>query len=104
MDKKFCDDYCRNNYNNKQNSDQNNYVRKVNNILRRNRRVLERTIQPGENIAKMHRQKLAEAGYDFRYHTHQLLNKKGQAYHFCYDYGYLQLEADWILVVRRKDP
>lgn len=44
LDKKFCDDYCRNNYNNRLNSDQSNYVRNVNNILRKNRRILEASI------------------------------------------------------------
>jgi len=103
LDKKFCDDYCRNNHNNKQNSDQNNLIRNINNTLRKNRRLLEETIKPGDEMAKLPRLKLAEAGFDFRYHTHQYTNKKGQVYSFCYDYGYLPLEGDWLLVVRRKD-
>ena len=40
-DKKFCSDQCRNTYNNKLNSDATNTVRNINNILRKNRRVLE---------------------------------------------------------------
>ena len=39
-DKKFCSDDCRTNHNNKQNSDQTNYIRRVNNILRKSRRIL----------------------------------------------------------------
>lgn len=104
QDKKFCDDYCRNSYNNKQNSDQNNLIRNVNNILRKNRRLLEEVIKPGEELGKCPRQKLAELGFDFKYHTHQYTNKKGQVYYFCYDHGYLPLEGDWLLVVRRKEP
>ena len=103
VDKKFCDDNCRNAYNNKQNSDTNNYVRNINNALRKNRRILEGIIKPDEELGKCPRIRLLEQGFDFRYHTHQYTNKKGQVYHFCYEYGYLPLEGDWILVVKRKE-
>lgn len=100
-DQKFCDDYCRNAFNNRQNADANNYVRTVNNALRRNRRVLEGLIKPGDEMGKAPRHKLADAGFDFTYHTHQYTNKKGQVYQFCYEYGWLPLEGDWVLVVKR---
>jgi len=100
-DKKFCNDFCRNAYNNRQNTDQNNYMRQINGILRRNRRLLESHIKAGEEMSKLPRQRLAGEGFDFRYHTHQYANKKGQVYSFCYDYGYLPLEGDWLLIVRR---
>lgn len=100
-DKKFCNDFCRNAYNNRQNTDQNNFMRQVNAILRRNRRLMEGHIRPGEELGKVPRQRLLGEGFDFRYHTHQYANKKGQIYTFCYDYGYLPLENDWLLIVRR---
>lgn len=101
-DKKFCDDYCRNNYNNRQNSDQSNYVRNINNMLRRNRRILEEQIPPGEKMKKMPREKLVSEGFNFKYHTHQYTNQKGQVYFFNYDHGYLLLEGDWVLIVKRR--
>lgn len=103
VDKKFCDDNCRNAYNNKQNSDQSNYVRNLNNILRRNRRILQGFIPEGESIGKLPKQKLLSAGFDAIYHTHQYTNKKGDVYHFCYEYGWLPIEGDWVLVVQRKE-
>ena len=39
-DQKFCSDYCRNTFNNRLNEDSTNYMRRINNILRRNRRIL----------------------------------------------------------------
>jgi hypothetical protein len=39
-DKKFCSDGCRNAYNNKINKDSTNYMRNVNNKLRKNYRIL----------------------------------------------------------------
>lgn len=102
LDKKFCDDYCRNSYNNQQNSDQNNFVRNLNNILRKNRRILEEAIPEGEEMKKMPKEKLLLAGFNFKYHTHQYQNQKGQVYFFSYEYGYLALEGDWVLIVKRK--
>ena len=40
-DKKFCNDLCRNNYNNQLNSNSYNLIRNINNILKRNRRIME---------------------------------------------------------------
>lgn len=103
QDKKFCDDACRNNYNNQQNSDKNNYVRNVNNILRKNRRLLEEQIPDEEDFKKVLKEKLAQSGFNFKYHTHQYQNQKGQTYFFNYEYGYLPLDGgEWILVVKRK--
>lgn len=103
LDKKFCDDYCRNAYNNKQNSDHTNYMRKVNGHLRKNRKILEMLIPDGEGMGKQPRQRLAQEGFEFRFHTHQYTNKKGNVYHFCYEYGYLPIEGDWVLIVKRKE-
>lgn len=102
LDKKFCDDNCRNAYNNVQNSDKNNFVRNTNNILRKNRRILEELLPAGERTISVLRQKLHEKGYDFQYFTNQLQTQKG-LYCFCYEYGYLVKEGEWILLVRRKE-
>ena len=102
-DKKFCDDFCRNSYNNKLNSDSNTYVRNINNILRKNRRLLEDALPASEEMSKLPRQKLLDKGFQFKYFTHTYANKKGNTYYFCYEYGYLPLEGDWVLIVKRKE-
>jgi predicted nucleic acid-binding Zn ribbon protein len=102
-DKKFCNDYCRNSYNNQLNSDATPLVRTINNALRRNRRILEELLPPGEDMSKHPRKKLTDMGFNFSYHTHQYTTKKGSVYHFCYEYGYLPLEGDWLLVVKRVE-
>lgn len=102
-DKKFCDDYCRNNYNNQLKSHSNNYVRNVNNALSKNRRILELLLPPGDEIIKTTKQVLLQQGFSFKYITHTYINKKGNTYFFCYDYGYLPLDNDWYLIVRRKN-
>ncbi|HEX8334955.1 MAG TPA: hypothetical protein VF622_20185 [Segetibacter sp.] len=102
-DKKFCDDYCRNNYNNELKADSNNYVRNINNALKKNRRILEELLPPDEEMKKTTKEKLLHAGFQFKYTTHTYTNKKGNTYFFCYEYGYLPLENDWFLVVKRKE-
>ena len=103
IDKKFCDDYCRNNFNNRQNSDQTNLVRNINNILRKNRRILAGLLNETEEKAKVKREKLIEKGFQFIYHTHIYQTQKQQVYYFCYEYGYLFLEDNWVLIVKRSE-
>lgn len=102
-DKKFCDDYCRNNYNNQLKSNTTNLVRNINNALGKNRRILESLLADGEEITKATKDKLLQKGFQFKYLTNTYTNKKGNVYFFCYDLGYLPLDNDWYLVVRRKD-
>src|SRR4051812_3798742 len=103
IDKKFCDDFCRNSYNNRLNSDINGYVRNINNILRKNRRILEQTVVAAEETVKITKSKMQEKGFQFKYFTHVYTNKKGNNYYFCYEFGYLALDGDWLLLVKRKE-
>ncbi len=102
-DKKFCDDYCRNTYNNQLKATKNNLVRNVNNALGKNRRILESFFKKEEEITKTNKEKLLQKGFQFKYITHIYTNKKGNIYYFCYDLGYLPLENDWYLLVKRNE-
>ena len=101
IDKKFCSDQCRTVYNNRLNSDSNNFVRNINNILRKNRRILESLNRTGK--AKIHKDKLIERGFRFAYFTNIYTTKAGNQYHFCYDQGYLALPDDWFALVVRQE-
>ena len=101
-DKKFCNDYCRNAYNNQLKSADSKVVRNINNALIKNRRILENALGQ-EEMTKTTRDKLQQQGFQFKYLTHTYSNKKGNTYFFCYEYGYLPLEHDWYLIVRRKE-
>lgn len=102
-DKKFCSDQCRNTYNNRLNSDESNTVRNINNILRRNRRVLkELNKQSGKTMVD--KELLLTNGFNFTYHTHTYTTKRGDVYFFCYEQGYLYLkDKDLFLLVSQKD-
>ena len=101
-DKKFCDDYCRNNYNNQLNAPHNNLIRNINHALKRNRNIMESCLPEREDTMKTTRQNLLIKGFQFKYSTHTYTNKKGNTYTFCYDYGFLELDEDWLLLVRLK--
>jgi len=100
-DKRYCDDGCRNAYNNNRNSVPNRFVRKINDILKRNRRILSE-ILGNEKMQKVSREKLLSSGLDFDFYTNQLTTAKGQIYFFVYEYGYLPLGGERFLVVRQK--
>ena len=102
-DKRFCDDYCRNSYNNQLKSASNNLVRNINNALGKNRRILESLLAGGEETAKANKEKLQRLGFQFKYFTHTYVTKAGKIYLYCYDYGYLPLENDWYLIVKRRE-
>ena len=95
-DKLFCDDGCRNQFHNKLNSDANNYVRNVNNILRRNRRILEHHYRRGET--QIEREELQASGFDFGYHTKVENRVEDQKVFYCYDYAYSFYNADMVAI------
>lgn len=105
VDKKFCNDYCRNNFNNRQKSigSHSSLVRNINNALMRNRKVLESLLREGEETAKANKDKLLRLGFHFRYMTHTYTTRTGKTYYYCYDHGYLPLDNDWYLIVRKKE-
>ena len=105
VDKKFCDDNCRNNYNNQQKAkgSYSSYVRNINNTLLKNRKILESILPPTGETAKANKEKLLRLGFQFKYLTHMYTTKTGKTYSYCYDYGYLPLENDWYLIVKRKE-
>ena len=102
-DKKFCDELCRNSFNNQLKAGSNNYIRNITNALKKNRRILESLLDSSEETTRASREKLLELGFHFKFSTHVFNNNRGNTYYFCYEYGYLPLENHLYLVVRQKD-
>ena len=100
-DQKFCTDYCRNAFNNRENEDSNSYVRRINTILRKNRRILEK-LNPTGKIT-LDGITLSEEGFNFHYFTNIYTTQKGSTYFFCYDQGYLKLENYQYMLVQKQD-
>lgn len=98
QDKKFCSDMCRNNFNNKLNAESNNYVRNINNALKKNRRILEEICT--EEKQKTTKSTLLKKGFNFMHFTHFRKTQAGSVYYFVYDFGTLELENDFYLIVK----
>lgn len=101
IDKKFCSDQCRTTHFNRLNSDSTNFIRNINNILRKNRRILAMLNPKG--TTKVSKTELLDEGFKFSYFTNTFVTKKGKIYHFCYDYGYLDLGNNTYAIVIRKE-
>lgn len=99
-DKKFCSDGCRNAYNNKINKDSTNFMRNVNNKLRKNYRILSDLNTDGKG--KTTKSKLLSKGFDFEFFTNILQTKTGNTYYFIYDQGYRVLEDDYYMLVKKE--
>ena len=99
-DKKFCSDGCRNAYNNKINKDSTNYMRNINNKLRKNYRILSNLNLEGKS--KITKTKLLSKGFDFAFFTNILNTGTGNTYYFVYDQGYRLLDNDYYILVKKE--
>jgi predicted nucleic acid-binding Zn ribbon protein len=99
-DKKFCSDGCRNAYNNKINKDSTNYMRNINNKLRKNYRILSDLNAEGKS--KTTKTKLLSRGFDFDFFTNILNTGTGNTYYFVYDQGYRYLDNDFYMLVKKE--
>lgn len=98
-DKKFCSDACRNAHNNSLNKDNKNLVRNINNRLRKNYRILE-SLNSADKT-KTTKGKLLHLGFSFEYFTSTYTTKSGSIYYYLYDQGYLPLDNDFYLLVKK---
>lgn len=100
-DQKFCSDHCRNAYNNRLNKDSKNLMRNINNKLRKNYRILNSfALKDGKTTTT--KMRLLDHGFDFEYITNLYTTKKGSTYYFVYDLGYLPLDNDYYMIVKRE--
>ena len=98
-DKKFCDDLCRSNFNNRLKANDHSFLRQVNNILKKNRDILKLKIPNGSKVKK---DVLLRKDFNFSYYTHVDATQKGN-YFFCYEYGYMALANEEFLLVKREE-
>lgn len=100
-DKKFCDDQCRSNFNNRLKAENSAVIRQINSILKKNRSILQDLNPTGK--ARILKKKLAARGFNFDYFTHLYKTQTGNVYHFCYEFGFLLLNDDEVLLVKKED-
>ena len=100
-DQKFCNDLCRNAYNNKKLGQSSNYMRKINRLLKKNHSILKE-LNPDEKTTAF-RGMLEKHGFSFDYFTHIYTTRNGRVYYFVYDQGYSELDNNKYVLVRKED-
>jgi hypothetical protein len=99
-DKKFCDSGCKDEYYNRLKSDEHKEIKKIDQVLKRNRRILKKLFNP-QKEKLINREILLKSGFEFDYHTHLIVTKtKSNEFIFCYDYGYREIEKDKYKVIK----
>lgn len=99
-DKKFCSDECRTAHHNRQRKPDEEVVTRINRTLKKNRMILAALTPQGK--AKVQREELLRRGFDFQHFTSLYLTKEKKEYRFCYEYGYLELDGGYLLLVKRE--
>lgn len=101
VDKKFCNDQCRNNYHNKENREDTAVVRSINSILRKNRSILKRFNPTGKS--KVKGTDLTNMGFNFKYFTNIYTTKDKRVYYFVYEHGYTEIASNYYALVINEE-
>ena len=86
LDKKFCDAYCRNSYNNTIKRKDEQAILEVNRALRKNRTILKTLSPVGKSTVR--KEVLEAMGYNFNIFSSMYRASKSSIYYLCYEYGY----------------
>jgi hypothetical protein len=88
LDRKFCSDGHKNEYNNAIKIKELEEIRKINIALKRNRRILKKLLGNSDEILVTEK-KLISEGFNFDFSTHNIVSKqKKNKFIFSYNYGY----------------
>jgi hypothetical protein len=86
IDKKFCDAWCRNAFNNKVKRRDEQTIMEINRTLRKNRRILKSLSPVGKSTVR--KEVLEALGYKFNIFSSMFRTSGGRTYYLCYDYGF----------------
>jgi hypothetical protein len=87
IDKIYCNKYCKSNFHYQKNKGKDPTIyTKMDNQIKLNRRLLSHFNQSGKSTIR--KEKLLEAGFNPKFHTHHWKNNQGKVYFFCYDMGF----------------
>lgn len=100
VDKRFCSTPCRNAWHNEERKNRERIIRDTNKRLKRNWQVLRKLNSSGKT--KVDKLQLIAKNFDFDLFTSMITNRDGRTYYFCYDQGFLKLDGENYLLVRRR--
>lgn len=104
-DRRFCDEVCKNKYHNTKTWTEEQEIKRIQLLLKKNRRILKKMFarKDKDEISK---ERLLKEGFDFTYHTHFVYTKHKPNYQYtvCFDYAYRQVEGDKYKIVKAFEP
>jgi hypothetical protein len=101
VDAKYCSSACRSSFHNRTKLDGRDEMKRVNSILRKNRRILAGLNKTG--TTRVNRNLLLSEGFNFSYLTNVYVTSTGKTYKYCYDHGYLDTTDDYLTLVIKKE-
>ncbi len=99
-DKKFCDDYCRSAYNNKHALNRHGHIRAINNMMIKNRKILEKWAKKKMNLVSLY--DLLTDGLTLSYATECINQPIGNPHIYCYEYGYQLLPDNKCRILKQE--
>ena len=100
IDSKFCDEECRNDYFNALKYQESAEIKKIQNTLKSNRRILKNLLGNNREVI-MEKAILIKLGFNFDYHTHHVISKtKRNEFIFSFNYGYHQMDNNQYKIVK----
>ncbi|MBP7346368.1 MAG: hypothetical protein KA952_07520 [Sediminibacterium sp.] len=100
-DKKFCSNHCRSSYHNQFYGDRSNYMRRVNGLLLRNRKILADLFALHRAGTAVPLSELYVKGFSPTHFTHQQKKAKNQLFTYCYEFGYQMTGKDCIKIIQQ---
>ncbi len=97
-DKKFCNDYCRNSFNNKRYRKELFEKKKIEGVLTSNYNILK-SICTSNKVAEASIYDLSSRGFEMKYFTNLSLNGEGEVLRQCFDMGLLTKQNGKLFVV-----
>lgn len=97
-DKKFCSAYCRSAYHNRIYAREDREMRRINNILRRNRRLLRNHLSPGQPRISL--LQLVKKGFRPDYCTGIIPMDNERIYYRCYEIVYEVNELEQVVQLK----
>ncbi len=99
-DKKFCDISCKSAWHNSHINPAEKEIKRTNSILRKNRSILRFCSPQGKTTVR--KELLVRQNFNFKYFTQVYTTSNNNIYYLCYDYGYLLLPDDKVLIIQKQ--
>ena len=99
-DKKFCSNHCRSSYHNSVYGNRTNYMRRINALLLRNRKILSDLFVLQRKGAQVPLSELYIKGFVPQHFTHQAKHASKTVYTYCYEFGYSYVGKNAVKIIQ----